>query len=124
MQVTGTLVMWMRLCDSRHTLVWIFAASLITAQLSPRIALSALATFIKAKVRTFGIGANTFTKLATRGCCQNGAAELTSLEQGYFFLQPVNFAKLPILVSKLRSHYTASVTKQCLRLYPFQPAIT
>ena len=33
----------------RHTLVWIFAASLITAQLSPRMARLLVATFIKAR---------------------------------------------------------------------------
>ena len=108
----------------RRTLVWIFAASLITAQLLPRMACLLAATFIKARSELSASEPTLFTQLATRGCCQNGAAELTSLEASLLFLQPVNFVKLPILVSKLRSHYTASSYQACLRLYPFQPAIT
>lgn len=57
MQVTGTLVMWMRLCDSKAHLSLDFAASLITAQ-SPECLLICKEPFIKALEP--GIGANTF----------------------------------------------------------------
>ena len=59
------------------------------------------ATFIKARSELSASEPTLLTKLATRGCCQNGAAELTSLEASLLFLQPVNFVKLPILVSRL-----------------------
>jgi hypothetical protein len=65
-----------------------------------------------------------FTKLATRGCCQNGEAELTSPEASLLFLQPVNFVKLPIQVSKLRSHSPACSQWARSRPQPWQPAIT
>lgn len=86
-------------------------------QLLPRMACLLAATFIKKGRSELSASEPTlFTKLATRGCCQNGEAELTSLEASLLFLQPVNFVKLPILVSKLRSHYTASSHQACLRL--------
>lgn len=69
----------------RHTLVWTFAASPITAQLSPRMARLLVATFIKARSELSASEPILFTKLATRGCCQNGAAELTSLEASLLF---------------------------------------
>lgn len=110
MQKTSTL-MTRYLCDSKVHRSLDFCCFPVTPELLPRMACLPAATFIKSRSELSASEPTLFTKLATRGCCQNGEAELTSPEASLLFLQPVNFVKLPILVSNPRSHSTAPVTK-------------